>query len=212
MPPTFSDKTRGASRILGTGRYVPERILTNEDFEKIVDTSDEWITARTGMKRRHIAATDEATSDLASHALLDAVDDAGIGLDDLDCVIIATATPDMIFPSAACMVQKNDPVKAEDLLRKALKNNRDVFGDDHPTVAAGQLNLARVLALGNEEANLVEAESLFADAVSLSRRLSDSSLHGACTSYADFLRYKRRRPGDAGSASGHSPHPGLAFD
>ena len=107
MPPTFSDKARGASRILGTGRYVPDKILTNEDFEKIVDTSDEWITARTGMKRRHIAAADEATSDLASLALQDAVDDAGIELSDLDCVIIATATPDMVFPSAACIVQRN---------------------------------------------------------------------------------------------------------
>ena len=107
MPPTSRNKTRGASRILGTGRYVPEKVLTNEDLEKLIDTSDEWITARTGMKRRHVAAADEATSDLASHALQNAAKKAGIDLKELDAIIVGTATPDMVFPSAACMVQSN---------------------------------------------------------------------------------------------------------
>ena len=107
MPPEFRNKVRGTSRILGTGRYVPEKILTNEDLERMIDTSDEWITARTGMKKRHIAAADEATSDLASKALQNAAEKAGIDLKDLDAIIVGTATPDMIFPSAACMVQKS---------------------------------------------------------------------------------------------------------
>ncbi len=105
MQPTFSNKARGASRILGTGRGIPERILTNQDFEQMVDTSDEWIVTRTGMKRRHVVAEDQATSDLAALALRDAVADAGLELDDLEAVIVATATPDMPFPSTACMVQ-----------------------------------------------------------------------------------------------------------
>jgi len=107
MPPTFNAKARGASRILGTGRCVPERILTNKDLEKIVDTSDEWITARTGMKRRHVVSEGEYTSDLAAAALKDATEDAGLGLSDLDAIIVATATSDMIFPSAACLVQQH---------------------------------------------------------------------------------------------------------
>ena len=106
MPPTFNDKVRGASRILGTGRFVPEKVLTNKDLEKMVDTTDEWITTRTGMKRRHIVAAGEATSDLAARALQDAAGDAGIELKELDAVIVATATPDMAFPSAACIVQQ----------------------------------------------------------------------------------------------------------
>ena len=105
MPPTFSDRARGASRILGTGHYAPERVLTNQDLERMVDTSDEWITTRTGIKRRHIIADDQATSDLAAAALEAALADAGLGHGDLDAVIVATATPDMLFPSTACVMQ-----------------------------------------------------------------------------------------------------------
>jgi 3-oxoacyl-[acyl-carrier-protein] synthase-3 len=107
MPPTFSERARGASRILGTGRCIPEDVITNEDLEKIVDTTDEWITTRTGMKRRHRVAEDEATSDLAAVALRRAAVDAGIDLERLDAIIIGTATPDMPFPSTACFVQQH---------------------------------------------------------------------------------------------------------
>jgi len=107
MPPTFSDRARGASRILGTGRCIPEDVITNADLEKIIDTTDEWITTRTGMKRRHRVAEDEATSDLAAVALSRAAVDAGLELTDLDAIIVATATPDMPFPSTACFVQQH---------------------------------------------------------------------------------------------------------
>lgn len=107
MQPTFSSRARGASRILGTGRCVPEKILTNEDFEKMVDTTDEWITTRTGMKRRHIASEDQATSDLSAEAVRKAAEDAGVELNDLDAIIIGTATPDSPFPSTACFVQRH---------------------------------------------------------------------------------------------------------
>jgi 3-oxoacyl-[acyl-carrier-protein] synthase-3 len=105
MPPTFSPKARGASKILGMGRFAPDKILTNQDLEKMVNTSDEWITTRTGIKRRHIVAEDEATSDLAARALARALENAEMEGTDLDAVIVATATSDMIFPSTACVVQ-----------------------------------------------------------------------------------------------------------
>lgn len=95
---------RGA-RIAGTGSAVPERILTNFDLEKMVDTSDEWIVERTGIKERRIAVEGTVTSDLAKEAALKALDDAGMTADELDLIIVATVTPDTIFPSCACVVQ-----------------------------------------------------------------------------------------------------------
>ena len=94
------------SRIAGTGKYLPERVLTNFDLEKMVDTSDEWIRTRTGIERRHIAADDQATSDLALEASRAALEDAGIGPQDIDLVIVGTTTPDLIFPNVACLVQQ----------------------------------------------------------------------------------------------------------
>jgi 3-oxoacyl-[acyl-carrier-protein] synthase-3 len=91
---------------LSTGSYLPEKALTNHDLEKIVDTSDEWITDRTGIKKRHIAAEGETTCDLAEKASLDAIKTAGIPASDIDLIIVATTTPDRIFPSTACLLQE----------------------------------------------------------------------------------------------------------
>jgi len=91
--------------IIGTGSYLPEQILTNKDIEKIVDTSDEWITTRTGIKERRIAGKDTATSDLAIKASLNALRNANLSAEQLDLIIVATITPDMNFPSTACIVQ-----------------------------------------------------------------------------------------------------------
>lgn len=93
------------SRIKGTGSYLPEKILTNADLEKMVDTTDEWITDRTGIKERHIAADGQTTCDLAERAARNAMDAAGVGPDDIDLIIIATTTPDRVFPSTACLLQ-----------------------------------------------------------------------------------------------------------
>ncbi len=93
--------------ILGVGYYVPEKILTNFDLEKIVDTSDEWITERTGIKQRHIASEEQATSDLSTNAAKIALDRAGVKPEELDLIIVCTLTPDMFFPSTSCIVQKN---------------------------------------------------------------------------------------------------------
>lgn len=93
-------------KILGTGSFVPEKVLTNADLEKIVQTSDEWITTRTGIKERHVTDEKTATSDLAVEAAKRALKEANITKDDLDAIIVATITPDMAFPSTACLVQK----------------------------------------------------------------------------------------------------------
>lgn len=93
------------SRIAGTGSYLPRKILTNADLEKMVDTTDEWIVARTGIKERHVAAENEFTSDLAAQAARQAIETASITAQDIDLIIVATTTPDRIFPSAACLLQ-----------------------------------------------------------------------------------------------------------
>jgi 3-oxoacyl-[acyl-carrier-protein] synthase III len=94
------------SKIAGTGSYLPKKILTNADLEKMIDTTDEWIFSRTGIRERHIAAKGEHTSDLALEAAKNAITSAGIVADDIDLIIIATTTPDKIFPSVATMVQR----------------------------------------------------------------------------------------------------------
>jgi 3-oxoacyl-[acyl-carrier-protein] synthase-3 len=93
------------SRIVATGSYLPEKVLSNRDLEKLVDTSDEWIYTRTGIRQRHIAADNENSSDLALNASRRALDAAGLGPDDIDLVIVATTTSDMVFPSTACLLQ-----------------------------------------------------------------------------------------------------------
>lgn len=92
--------------IIGAGHYLPKRIVTNDDMSKLVDTSDEWITKRTGIRQRHFASTGENASHLAIKAALAALDYAGIAADTIDVVIVATATPDLTFPSTACIVQR----------------------------------------------------------------------------------------------------------
>lgn len=93
------------SYIKGLGIYVPKKILTNKDLEKMVETSDEWITTRTGIKERRIASEDEASSDLGVKASIKALQNAGIKAEDLDLIVVGTATPDMLFPSTACIIQ-----------------------------------------------------------------------------------------------------------
>ncbi|MYF69327.1 MAG: ketoacyl-ACP synthase III [Proteobacteria bacterium] len=94
------------SRIAGTGAYLPEKVLTNFDLEKMIDTTDEWIRTRTGIERRHIAAKDEATSDLSEQACRAALDAAGLTPADIDLVVVGTCTPDLVFPNVACLLQE----------------------------------------------------------------------------------------------------------
>ena len=94
------------SKITGTGSYLPEKVLTNHDLEKMVETSDEWIRERTGIAKRHVASEGETTCDLSEQASRRAIEAAGIAVDDIDLIIVATTTPDKVFPSTACLLQK----------------------------------------------------------------------------------------------------------
>ncbi len=97
----------GQNMILGTGHTVPDKILTNADLEKIVDTSDQWIVERSGIRLRHIAEKGAALSELATEAARRAIDDAGLKVEDIDLIVLATVTGDMKFPATACFVQEN---------------------------------------------------------------------------------------------------------
>ncbi|HUP91738.1 MAG TPA: beta-ketoacyl-ACP synthase III [Solimonas sp.] len=94
------------SKITGTGSYLPAQALSNRELEQRIDTTDEWIFSRTGIRSRHVAAPDEKTSDLAMHAARRAMAAAGIGPDEVDLIVVATCTPDIVFPSTACIVQQ----------------------------------------------------------------------------------------------------------
>lgn len=106
MPTPSPSSSFCVSSIIGTGSYLPEKVLTNEDLSKIVDTSDEWITTRTGIKERRIASAEQSTSDLATEAAKKAMADAGVQPEEIDLIVVATVTPDMFFPSTACIVQR----------------------------------------------------------------------------------------------------------
>lgn len=94
------------AKIIGTGSYLPERILSNQDLEKMVETSDEWIVSRTGMKERRLARADEYPSQMGSIAAQRALEAAGIAAEEVDFILVATLTPDYVFPSTACLIQK----------------------------------------------------------------------------------------------------------
>jgi 3-oxoacyl-[acyl-carrier-protein] synthase-3 len=100
------------SRIAGTGRCLPQRVVTNADLERVVDTSDEWIRSRTGIERRHIAADDETTADLAVGAAREAMAAAGVTAADIDFIVVGTTTPDFVFPNTGCLVQERLGVPA----------------------------------------------------------------------------------------------------
>ena len=95
------------SRIIGTGSHLPRKVVTNKDFEKTLDTSDQWIRERTGISERRISSDDEPTTFLAEHACRKAIEAAGIDPGEIDVFIMGTTTPDLIFPSSACLIQKN---------------------------------------------------------------------------------------------------------
>jgi 3-oxoacyl-[acyl-carrier-protein] synthase III len=105
QPRTRTHLPKRTVSIIGTGSYVPEHVMTNADLEKLVETSDDWITTRTGIKERRIAAPTDSTSDLASRAALAALENAGIAATEIDLIILATVTPDKFMPSTACLVQ-----------------------------------------------------------------------------------------------------------
>lgn len=98
-------------KILSIGKYLPEKIMTNEDFEKILDTSDQWITERTGIKKRYFVKNNESASDLAIPAIEEAIKKANISKNDLDAIVVTTVTPDYLFPSTGCVILKKLGIK-----------------------------------------------------------------------------------------------------
>ena len=99
-------KSGKTAKLIGTGAYLPQRVLSNADLEKMVETSDEWIMSRTGMKERRIAAENEQASDMGYFAAKEALEQAGVLAEELDLIVVATTTPDYIFPSTSCLLQR----------------------------------------------------------------------------------------------------------
>ncbi|MDP9106490.1 MAG: ketoacyl-ACP synthase III [Candidatus Eremiobacteraeota bacterium] len=172
-------------RIAGVGHHVPTRILTNADLERMFDTSDEWITTRTGMKERHIAAPDEPTSDIAVAAARNALANAGLVATDLDCIIVATVTPDYAFPATACIVGAKLGIQGVPGFDMEIACSGFIYG---LTVASSMIRTGvfkRILLIGAEElSRLVNYEDrntavLFGDgagAVVLEASAADSYL------------------------------------
>lgn len=143
-------RTHRSSKIAGLGRYVPQRVVTNAELERLVDTTDEWITVRTGIKERRVAAPEEATSDLAVHAAREALEQAGVHPSELDLVLVGTASPDMIFPATACLVQERLGAKRAGAADVSAACSSFVYGLAlaHAQVVAGLAE--RVLVIGSD--------------------------------------------------------------
>jgi len=149
MTPTNQSKLR-SSNITGSGRYCPEKVLTNDDLEKIVETSDEWITARTGIKERRIAGDGEACSDLATKAAENALEMAGVDPADLDAIIIGTVTGDTQFPAAAVYVQNRLGARKAAAFDLSAACSGFIYAVNigHSMIASGQMD--RILVIGAE--------------------------------------------------------------
>jgi 3-oxoacyl-[acyl-carrier-protein] synthase-3 len=158
------------ARILGTGHYVPEKVLTNADLEKMVDTTNEWILERTGIKERRIAAPEEAASDLAYQAALRTLENAGMKASELDVIIVGTATPDMSFPATACIVQARLEVPGIPCLDMEAACPGFVYG----------LEVARgMLGLGNSYKNILVI------GVEMLTRITDWEDRNTCVLFGD---------------------------
>src|SRR5260370_35908755 len=150
-PRPRSGKLRRTVSIVGTGSYLPEKRLTNADLSRMVDTSDEWITTRTGIKERRIAAKDELTSDMATRAALQALEQAKVKPEDVDLILVATATPDMLFPATACFVQKKIGAKNAACLDISAACAGFLFGIEIAQQFITSHTHDTVLAIGAEE-------------------------------------------------------------
>jgi 3-oxoacyl-[acyl-carrier-protein] synthase III len=185
------------SRIIGTGSYLPAKVLTNRDLEAKVDTTDEWIYTRTGIRQRHIAADHEKTSDLALEASRRALAAAAITADDLDLIVVATTTPDMVFPSTACILQA-----------KLGKRNCPAF--DMQAVCSGFIyGLAtadQFMRSGNFRNVLVVGAEIYS-------RILDWSDRGTCVLFGDGAgAVVLRRDGKPGILSSHLHADGSHAD
>ncbi|MHC4870787.1 MAG: beta-ketoacyl-ACP synthase III [Planctomycetota bacterium] len=162
-------KTIIKASILGTGSYVPDKILSNQDLEGIIDTNDEWIVTRTGIKERRVAADEQATSDLAYEAAVKALADAGIEAKDLDLIIVGTITPDMPFPATACVLQQRLGVSMIPAFDLTAACSGFLYGLDVACSMITAGNYEKVLVIG--------AETL--------TRITDYQDRGSCILFGD---------------------------
>ena len=141
--------------IVGTGSYVPQRVLTNAELEKMVDTTDEWIVTRTGIRERHIAAPDEATSDMGAEAARRALENAGVSPETVDLIVVATITPDMGFPNTACFVQAKIGAKNAFCYDIEAACSGFVYGLDLARQYIGTGSARTVLVIGAEKISCI---------------------------------------------------------
>jgi 3-oxoacyl-[acyl-carrier-protein] synthase-3 len=159
-----------ASRIWGTGHYLPEKVVTNRDLETVIDTSDAWIAARTGIRQRHVAADNEASSDMATQAARRALESAGIQPEQLDLIIVGTISPDMPMPSTAMFVQRN------------LGARRDCPGFDLSAACAGWIY---GLSIADNFVRSGQARYVLVIGVELLSRLVDWTDRSTCVLFGD---------------------------
>lgn len=157
------------SRIAGTGGYIPEKVLTNQELAKMVDTSDSWIQERTGIRKRHIAAENETCCDLAEHASRRAISAAGIEPNEIDLIVLATSTPDRVFPSTACLLQ----------------NRLDIHGCAAFDVAAACTGFVYALGVADKFIRTGGAKKALVVGAELFSRIVDWNDRGTCVLFGD---------------------------
>lgn len=158
------------SRITATGGYLPERVMTNAELEAMVDTSDEWIQSRTGIRERHIADEDESTCDMAEQASIRAIETAGIDAGDIDLIVLATSTPDYIFPSTACLLQD----------RLGIRNNSAAF--DVQAVCSGFIY---AMSVADKFVKTGDSKRALVVGADINSRIIDWTDRGTCIIFAD---------------------------
>src|SRR5258708_7424752 len=157
------------SRIAGTGSYLPTKVLTNRDLEKLVDTSDEWIRTRTGISQRHVAAAGETTTDLAEHAARRAIDAAGIKPEDIDLICVGTTTPDQVFPNVGTLLQ----------------DRLGIHGCPAFSLEAACTGFVYALSVADKFVRLGEAKCALVVGAETLTRIIDWNDRGACVLVAD---------------------------
>jgi 3-oxoacyl-[acyl-carrier-protein] synthase-3 len=182
-------KPKRTVSIIGTGSYVPERVLSNADLEKMVDTTDEWIITRTGIKERRIAAKDEHTSDLATKAARAAIEQAGISVDEIDLIVVATVTPDMFFPATACFVQQKLQAKRAACFDISAACSGFVYGLEIAQQFITSHTYNTILVIGAEKLSTIVDWTdrntcvLFGDGAGAAILRSRAGSHGVITTY-----------------------------
>jgi 3-oxoacyl-[acyl-carrier-protein] synthase III len=157
------------SRIAGTGSYLPDRILTNADLEKLVETSDEWIRTRTGISQRHIAADTQTTTDLAEFAARRAISDAGITAADIDLIVVGTTTPDLVFPNVGTLLQ----------------DRLGIHGCPAFSVEAACTGFVYALSVADKFVKLGEAKCALVVGAETLTRITDWTDRGTCVLFGD---------------------------